>query len=619
MLIAGGCYGVVEYKEDALSANTDIAAISTEIRPALLRLEDIGPGGQYQGEESLEKLKVVTEYLHQEEIPFQVSIIPRMVVPQKGYDVSITDQDPYAKKFLSSIKDMEKIGGIMGIHGYTHQSAGEASGIGFEFYDKDKNPGVPDTVQFARGRISRAIDLFEKAGIVPAYWETPHYTAGKQYQAFEEQIGLIYENNYRGINLIKPKTVDFSGKGYRGYSSIPTPLGYVTNDIDMGKMINLLDPSRGNLASFFYHPFKEFKFITLTKNEKGEPLYIYDQNSPLHVLVRSFKEKGYTFVSIYNIARFVPAHRLEFLPFREGDGVYTGYFEQKDKKSILVWNKAGGRWHMYRYTPTWYAPRRVKAFEDLGVWLDNWPSGIDSVPLIGNFTGDQLDDLLVYSPGSDSFYLSENRGSRLLPVKKGLLSGLGLKALKPMAGDYNGDGWADLALLDRENGRLGLALNTGLAFSGIAWQNQNLLKEESNNYLPGDFNGDGKSDIAVLNTVTGRWNVLLAGSQGTLGQDDSPWLDGWGAGDTWKTLASDINGDGKDDLVLYNREGYWQLAISSGKRFLYKGEFGPWGAGHRAVPQIGDLSGDKRSDLIIIEGAGDKGYNLDTALSVMGR
>lgn len=621
VLILGGCAGAGYSGNGGKKAEAADFSSRKALKPALIRLEDVGPGGLYQTEESLEKLDVITEYLHQERIPFHVALIPRFVSPQKGYDVNITDDSPYMKKFVDTIKKMQSRGAIVGVHGYTHQTGNTASGLGFEFFDQSKNPGVPDTYEYARSRIDAAISLFEKAGITPGFWETPHYTASaKQYRAFEEQAGLLYENFHGGEVNHNPKSFDYAGTGYRGFVTVPTPLGYIGGEASAEKMLGYLDRVRDTqLASFFYHPFREFNYIHKTRNDKGEVQYTYDQNSPLHNLIRSIRERGYTFVSVNSLVGFVPAHRLSALPFGEGDAVVTGRFGGDGKEMILVWNRGGSKWHMYDYTAVSHTPRRIKAFSLRGDWLNGWAPEENAVLLAGDFNGDKRDDLLVFNPGKGNFLLARNEGGKLTPQGEEVLAVDGSKSLQPMVGDFNGDGLADLAIHDRENYRIGLAYSTGVGFKQVAWQYIDQLKGKGQKIVSGDFNGDLKSDVAVLDVSSGEWIVLLVGPSGNFAVSKNPWLANWGAGEGWSAFSADVNGDGRSDLVIYSRMGRWLVALSDGRIFEPRLEFGPWGAGEKGIPLVADINGDGRSDLLFIEGTKAKGYNLDVAVSVLDR
>lgn len=615
-IFLSGCSDVYVIGEGQIPQDT---ATRKAVKPALLRLEDVGPGGPYESEENLHKLYAVTEYLRQEGVPYHVSLIPRVVVPKKGYDVSIADDTPYVRRFVSTIKYMQERGAIIGIHGYTHQSGSDPSAFGFEFYDLLDNPRVPNTYEFARERVDKAIDLFKKAGITPGYWETPHYTASiKQHPAFEEQTGLLYENKHRGEMVNYDKVYDYPGQGYRGFVTVPAPLGNIDRDGDVEKMIKKLDHMGNDLASFFYHPFREFRYLYKNYNPKGEVYYVYDQNSPLHVLIRAFKEKGYTFVTVNSLVRFVPAHRLDGLSFGEGDLALT--LREDGRKKILIWNRSSNRCRIYEHTAAWHTPRRIKAFTEREAEIEIPAPEQDALLLAGDFNGSKRDDLLVFSPGQGTIRLMENRRDKFVPLARKSLGTYGLKSAYPLVGDFNGDGVTDVAVHDRENGRLGIALrNEGGGFKPIRWQRIDLLKGNSQQLLAGDFNGDRRDDIAVHNTVSGQWNVLLAGPGGKRFNPTDSWARRWGIGDSWVCFASDVNGDGRSDLILYNRTGHWQMAVSDGKGFVYSGDFGPWGSSPKGVPMVADLNGDGRSDFIILDDNKGKGYNLDVAQSVMGR
>ncbi|MCL6611288.1 MAG: DUF2334 domain-containing protein [Peptococcaceae bacterium] len=591
------------------------------VKPALLRLEDVGPGGLYQSEESLEKLGVIAEFLQQEGVPFHVALIPRFVIPQKGYDVSIADDTPYARKFVTVIKDMQARGAIVGVHGYTHQSGNAASGLGFEFFDRSRNPGVPDTYGYAGDRIGAAMNLFEKAGVTPGFWETPHYTASaRQYPAFEEQAGLLYENFYRGVVTYRERVFDVAGPGSRGFVIVPTPLGYIGGDVGIEKMLGYLDRvGDTQLASFFYHPFREFGYISQTKNDRGEIQYVYDRNSPLHRLIKLIKERGYAFVSVYSLVGFVPSHRFPGLPFREGDRVIAGRFEANGKSELLVFNRGVNQWHMYECTAVRHTPRKTNAFVHRGLWIEGWALDDKAVPLAGDFNGDRRDDLLVFDPAGGTFRLAWNEGGRLVPAGEEVPVPAGLRPVQPAVGDFNGDGLDDLAVHDPENCRIGVFFSTGRGFKRAAWQYIDQIGGEGQKLVAGDFNGDKKSDIAILDAAIGEGRVLLAGRSGGFTAAENPWLTDRGVGKGWHPFSSDINGDGFDDLVFYSRTGHWRVALSDGKSFVQRLEFGPWGAGKKGLPLVADLNGDGRSDLAIIDGSMAKGYNLDTALSVLDR
>ncbi|RJE46521.1 MULTISPECIES: DUF2334 domain-containing protein [unclassified Dehalobacter] len=595
----------------------------SEKLPALLRLEDVGPGEEYTSQENLDKLIVLADYLKQEGIPFEVSLIPRMVVPGRNYDVAITDHTEYARKFVSTIKSLEEKGGIIGVHGYTHQSGNSNSVSGYEFYSSAKNPDVPNTYAYAKERAEKAIALFDQAGIRPAYWETPHYSASpQQLVAFQEQIGLIYENNYYYPEAWKSNSVvNQHQEYYCGLDVVPAPLGHLNSPERLAAMLAVLDdPAKnGTLASLYVHPTYEFQFIKKVQQKNGEVQYIYDENSLLHQLVKELKNRRYAFVSIYSLVGFVPAQRAENIQFDPRDEVFTGQFVTgASGKNVLIWNKKTNQWHMFRYSASWYAPRKdINAFQDLGVWLKDLSLDSGTIPIVGYFKNKDKQDLLLLNTVSGSMILAENNGNKFIPNYLKWQALNDFQNVDPVAGELNGDGLTDLLLYDRDNGRIGRAINQGGCFSDITWQSFNLLKAKSLKLLTGDFNGDGTSDILGINFDTDTWQVLVGVKAHGFSLSPKRWNSQFSISRDFKLFAADINGDNKDDVMVHSPDGLWKSFTMDGREFVSGGSFGPWGSGNTEVA-LADINGDQKADLIMINHSTGT-YNLNSAISVLGK
>ena len=64
----------------------------------------------------------------------------------------------------------------------------------------------------------------------------------------------------------------------------------------------------------------------------------------------------------------------------------------------------------------------------------------------------------------------------------------------------------------------------------------------------GDFNGDGKQDLAVANQGSNNVSILLGDGAGSFGSATN-----FGAGNTpFSVAVGDFNGDGKQDLAVAN-------------------------------------------------------------------
>ncbi|MFZ5596848.1 MAG: DUF2334 domain-containing protein [Bacillota bacterium] len=263
-------------------------------KPALIRLEDITAGQRYQTAQSLEKLRVIADYLYSKNIPFYVAWVPRYVNPKEGID-----NDPsrnitlYNSDFVYTLDYLTGRNGIIGLHGYTHQYGDEASIDGVEFGDKAYK-GEKET----RARLEAAIAAARKLEIPVGFFESPHYVATpKQHEIMGEYFDCLYDFTPGGT-----KKIERVKQGDRVVKYVPTPLNYVNGKYDTDNMIGKINNlPQGDLASFFFHPSIEFEYINLISGSKGYPQYTYSDMSVLHRLFKTFEDKGYKFERIDGI------------------------------------------------------------------------------------------------------------------------------------------------------------------------------------------------------------------------------------------------------------------------------------------------------------------------------
>jgi len=254
----------------------------------------------------------------------------------------------------------------------------------------------------------------------------------------------------------------------------------------------------------------------------------------------------------------------------------------------------------------------------------NWSGGPGpAIPITGqcfdgDFNGDGISDVACYTGGSGSWNVALSVGSGW-QIPSPFWNGGPGPALpvtdQCVKGDFNGDGKTDLACYTGNTGSWNIALSTGNGWDSEFWNNGPLLtKEWSVVPVPGqcfaaDFNGDGKTDLACSDGVDGVWSVAF--STGT-GWNTESWTGGpvVELPATGQCVTGDFNGDGKADLACYTgNTGSWNVALSTGSG--WQPEF--WNNGPlltdewNVVPIPGqcfaaDFNGDGMTDLACSDG-----------------
>jgi len=134
---------------------------------------------------------------------------------------------------------------------------------------------------------------------------------------------------------------------------------------------------------------------------------------------------------------------------------------------------------------------------------------------------------------------------------------VGTYPVATVAGDFNGDGKLDLAVANNGSNNVSVLLGNG---DGTFQSPVNYLAGPSPSFMAaGDFNGDGKIDLAVTNGSANTVSILLGNGDGTF-QAPVQYSNG---GDAAIFIAvGDFNGDGK--LDLYVSDGSFLGATSIG-------------------------------------------------------
>ena len=212
----------------------------------------------------------------------------------------------------------------------------------------------------------------------------------------------------------------------------------------------------------------------------------------------------------------------------------------------------------------------------------------------GDFNGDGKPDVLIVSFSSTNLYifLGNGDGTFRTPV----ITNMGTSLSSVVVADLNGDGKLDvlgtipgaalLVLLGKGDGTFG---------AGVTYP---VLSNSTNFLAVGDFNADGKVDIALAansgTSAPGSVGVLLGKGDGTF----QAAVTSTGVSNPVGMAAGDFNGDGKLDLLVSDS--------TTGQTFLLAGNGnGTFQTPTAATSKAGllgtaDVNGDGKPDAIIV-------------------
>ena len=251
--------------------------------------------------------------------------------------------------------------------------------------------------------------------------------------------------------------------------------------------------------------------------------------------------------------------------------------------------------------------------------------------ITGDFTGDGKTDIVIHNDQDLALYRKDSKkhqlhwswtANNIVPAASGGSTWQPARHDKYYVGDFNNDGKDDLFVFNGKDWNkpyLALLKSTGNGFIGTARYGKkigNFWTMKSNDKLyVADFNGDGKDDLLIRNG--NQWNKPYVGMLRSNGSGLIPTkrydgkFTGWQMRKDDKLYIADFDGNGKDDLYIFNGNNwsseYLGMLRSNGsslKRIkLYTNNASGWEMKKGDRFYVADFNRDGKEDLYIFNGS----------------
>jgi hypothetical protein len=270
-------------------------------------------------------------------------------------------------------------------------------------------------------------------------------------------------------------------------------------------------------------------------------------------------------------------------------------------------------------TPS-FAPAAMFTVPDSGWWVD-----------VGDFNGDGKPDLAVATFVSATVAVLLNTtpaGSSVASFGAPNTFATSSAADGLAVADFNADGRPDIASANWDDSTVSVLLNTtpyGGATPAFAPQQAFATGSNPTSVAAGDFNGDGRPDLALTNANSASVSVLLnltpsGGATAVFGSQQSFAT----AQNPWSVSVGDLNSDGKPDLAVANwisNASFLSILLNATPSGGSVPSFDPpetFASGNDpAGVTVGELNGDGKPDLAVANyGPGKVTVRLNSAVQM---
>lgn len=198
----------------------------------------------------------------------------------------------------------------------------------------------------------------------------------------------------------------------------------------------------------------------------------------------------------------------------------------------------------------------------------NWVTQSNDLFAVGDFDGDGADELFAANPNSSYKTLKLGNGPNYTWQVLNSSSMSFASNFAVLAGDFDGDGRDEVFISNPGN------YHQTMRFDVLTqqWQfiNRHLRPQiglwytaADDKYLVGDFDGDGKDEILAINAngyhhtiklVNNKWQFQEGNGNGLIAS--------WIIGQPDQFVAGDFNSDGKTDVLAINAQNGWSHVMT---------------------------------------------------------